>query len=151
MVDENQLNHFIDTHFNQLANSKDLELSLLKELSAEAHLNLIQDNSVSYDEPLIRFVDHIIKHALQLSASDIHIEPYEKICRIRYRQDGILYEVADIPINLASRLATRLKVMAKLIFLNDDCRMMGGFNFIKSIFGLTPALLYLGRKLFYGF
>ena len=48
------------------------------------------------------------------SASDIHIEPYEKHCRIRYRQDGMLYTITEIPSNLAERLITRLKVISKL-------------------------------------
>lgn len=89
-----------------------LELSLAKELDAEPIV--LKENSTNYEEPLIRFVDIIIQNALQKSASDIHIEPYKTICRIRYRQDGILYEIAEIPGKLASRLVTRLKVMAQL-------------------------------------
>lgn len=113
VVKEDQLQHFIDTHY-PLTTNKNLTLSLLNEIDVEEETRSVQENAVTYDEPLIRFVDHLIQHALQQAASDIHIEPYENTCRIRYRQDGILYEVAKIPIHLASRLVTRLKVMAKL-------------------------------------
>lgn len=97
-----------------VAIKKNLQTSLLNAILIEEERFAIQENTVAYDEPLIRFVDHLIQHALQESASDIHIEPYEQICRIRYRQDGLLYEMAEIPINLVARLVTRLKVMAKL-------------------------------------
>lgn len=113
LVEHGQLTQFIDKHF-VIKNQKNLRLNLLKDLDLEENANTIQENSVNYDEPLIQFVDHIIQHAIQQSTSDIHIEPYETLCRIRYRQDGILYEMAEIPINLATRLVTRLKVMAKL-------------------------------------
>jgi type IV pilus assembly protein PilB len=75
---------------------------------------LIRENSSHYDEPLIKFVDNILLHALQKSASDIHIEPYESHCRIRYRLQGILYTITEINSTLATRLITRLKVMAQL-------------------------------------
>ena len=67
-----------------------------------------------YEEPLIQFVDHMIHHAHQQGASDIHIEPQENTIRLRYRQDGLLYEVAQIQPHWALRIITRLKVMADL-------------------------------------
>lgn len=89
-------------------------LTIPNELSFEENISIIQENAAQYEEPLILFVDNMLQHAIQASASDIHIEPYEKTYRIRYRQDGILHEVTEIPIQLATRLITRLKVMAKL-------------------------------------
>lgn len=89
-------------------------LAVPDELFFEESLNIIQENSTQYDEPLISFTDSIIQHGIQANASDIHIEPYEKSCRIRYRHDGILHEIAEIPTPLATRLVIRLKVMAKL-------------------------------------
>lgn len=66
------------------------------------------------DAPIVRFVNKILLDAIKIGASDIHFEPYEKAYRIRYRADGILKEVARPPINLASRLAARLKVMSQM-------------------------------------
>lgn len=122
-------------------------LGLLKDLSVEENLNLIQENIVNYDEPLIRFVDHIIQQALQQGASDIHIEPFEKICRIRYRQDGLLYEIADMPINLSGRLVTRLKVMAKLDISERRIPQDGRFalNHIDIRMSTCPTLF--GEKI----
>jgi len=66
------------------------------------------------DAPVVRFVNKILVDAIKKGASDIHFEPYEKAYRVRYRQDGILYEVASPPHNLAPRITARLKVMARL-------------------------------------
>ena len=66
------------------------------------------------DAPVVRFVNKILLDAIKLGASDIHFEPYEKNFRIRYRQDGMLHEVASPPVNIASRLTARLKVMSRM-------------------------------------
>ena len=60
------------------------------------------------------YINKILLDAIKKGASDLHFEPYEKTYRIRFRIDGILSEVATPPISLASRMAARLKVMAKL-------------------------------------
>ncbi|OGT38870.1 MAG: hypothetical protein A3F12_02720 [Gammaproteobacteria bacterium RIFCSPHIGHO2_12_FULL_38_14] len=66
------------------------------------------------DEPVINFVDHLLQEAIQKNISDIHIEPYEQHCRIRFRQNGLLHEVTKIPIHLAERIIVRLKILANL-------------------------------------
>lgn len=66
------------------------------------------------DAPVVRFVNKIILDAVQKGASDLHFEPYEKFYRIRFRQDGILVDVANPPITLASRITARLKIMSSL-------------------------------------
>ncbi|MGY4490672.1 type IV-A pilus assembly ATPase PilB [Pseudomonas sp. TE3610] len=68
----------------------------------------------SDDAPVVRFVNKMLLDAIRGGASDLHFEPYEKIYRVRVRTDGILREVAKPPINLAGRIAARLKVMASL-------------------------------------
>jgi len=65
------------------------------------------------DAPVVRFVNKVLLDAIKKGASDIHFEPYEKYYRVRFRQDGILYEIASPPINLAMRLAARIKVMSR--------------------------------------
>ena len=69
-----------------------------------------QDNDVD-DAPVVKFVNKIILDAINKGASDIHFEQYEKKYRIRYRIDGILYETASPPPNLASRIVARIKIM----------------------------------------
>ena len=66
------------------------------------------------DAPIVRFVNKIMLDAIRKSASDIHFEPYEKYYRIRLRIDGVLREVAQPPVQLATKLAARLKVMSRL-------------------------------------
>lgn len=75
-------------------------------LQGMAHLN--------DEEPIVKFVNRILLDAITLGASDIHFEPYEQTFRIRYRQDGLLHEVASPPLHLATRIVTRIKVMANL-------------------------------------
>ncbi len=67
------------------------------------------------EAPIVRFVNKVLLDAIQKKVSDIHIEPYEKVCRVRFRQDGILQEYPQqVPITLASRLVARIKVMSKM-------------------------------------
>ncbi|MCC8992404.1 MAG: type IV-A pilus assembly ATPase PilB [Candidatus Contendobacter sp.] len=66
------------------------------------------------DAPVVRFINQVILQAINRGASDIHFEPYEKIYRVRFRQDGMLDEVYKPPVTMAPRLAARLKIMAQL-------------------------------------
>jgi len=66
------------------------------------------------DTPVVRFVNKVLIDAINKGASDIHFEPYEKQYRVRFRQDGVLREVAAPPVNLGPKLAARLKVMSRL-------------------------------------
>ncbi len=66
------------------------------------------------DTPVVRFVNKVLLDAINKGASDIHIEPYEHKFRVRFRQDGILNEVANPPVNLATRVVARLKVMSRM-------------------------------------
>ncbi|CDZ78330.1 Type II traffic warden ATPase [Legionella massiliensis] len=67
-----------------------------------------------YDTTVVKYLNQILNTAIQQGASDIHFEPYEQEYRIRYRQDGLLIEVAQPPLSLANRISSRLKVMANL-------------------------------------
>ncbi len=74
-----------------------------------------EDGVSEADEaPIVRFINKILLDAIRGGASDIHFEPYEKAYRVRFRTDGILQEVAKPPVNLATRLAARLKVMSRM-------------------------------------
>ena len=66
------------------------------------------------DKPIVRFVNKILLDAINRGASDIHIEPYERTYRVRFRTDGVLQEVAAPPIALAARIAARVKILARL-------------------------------------
>jgi len=66
------------------------------------------------DAPVVKFVNKLLLDCMKKEASDIHIEPYEKFCRVRLRIDGVLIEVAKPPLALANKIAARIKVMARL-------------------------------------
>jgi type IV pilus assembly protein PilB len=66
------------------------------------------------DAPVIKLVNLILKDAIGKRASDIHIEPYEKDFRVRFRIDGVMYEVMKPPIKLKSAIISRVKIMAQL-------------------------------------
>lgn len=71
-------------------------------------------NSDIDDAPIVRFVNKILLDSIKRGVSDIHLEPFEKKFRIRFRADGILSEVASPPVGIASRIISRLKVMSKM-------------------------------------
>jgi type IV pilus assembly protein PilB len=68
----------------------------------------------SEDAPVVKLVNLILTDAVKKAASDIHIEPYEKTFRVRYRIDGVLYEVMKPPMKLKNAITSRLKIMSEL-------------------------------------
>jgi type IV pilus assembly protein PilB len=66
------------------------------------------------DAPIVRFINKVMLDAIKRGASDIHFEPYERSYRIRFRLDGVLKEIATPPVQLAIKMAARLKVMSRL-------------------------------------
>lgn len=66
------------------------------------------------DAPIVRYVNKVLFDAVQRKASDIHLEPFEKKFRVRYRIDGVLHEVASPPQSQAMRITSRVKVMSKM-------------------------------------
>src|SRR6202521_83518 len=92
-----------------LGGADDVEvLEELQEISAEA---LFKQGE---DAPVVRLVNVVLMSAIQKGASDIHIEPYEKELRVRYRIDGILYNIMAPPMKYRDAIASRIKIMSKL-------------------------------------
>ncbi len=121
LVDEKLLsdaiNKYIESVDEPLAGFDDLEDGL-EDLDIEAvdeEGDAGGDAGGDIDEtPIVRFVNKVLVDAIKSGASDIHFEPYEKAYRVRFRTDGILHEVTRPPMNLAGRLAARLKVMSQM-------------------------------------
>jgi type IV pilus assembly protein PilB len=73
------------------------------------------DNSQEVDDaPVVKFLNKMLLDAINIGASDLHFEPYEKFYRIRYRVDGLLREVAQPPLAIKDKLASRIKVISSL-------------------------------------
>src|SRR4029078_957668 len=85
------------------------------EFGAEGEeLNLMDPGKASGDAPVVRLVNMILLNAIKKGASDIHVEPYEKKLRIRYRIDGVLIDEMAPPLKLKNAIASRLKIMSQL-------------------------------------
>jgi len=91
-----------------------VEEAALEVLEEEEDLD-VADLAESADEaPVVRLVNLILTDALKRAASDIHVEPYEKSYRVRFRIDGVLYEIMNPPMKLRDAICSRLKILAKL-------------------------------------
>ncbi|MBB3213751.1 type IV pilus assembly protein PilB [Herbaspirillum sp. Sphag1AN] len=66
------------------------------------------------DAPAVRYLQKILLDAIRLGASDLHLEPFEHGCRLRFRIDGALRDIAEPPLSLRDKLASRIKVLARL-------------------------------------
>ena len=101
-------------------------LEELQEISAEA---LAKQGE---EAPVVRLVNVVLMSAIQKGASDIHIEPYEKELRVRYRIDGILYNIMSPPMKFRDAISSRIKIMSKLDIaekrLPQDGRIKIRFN-----------------------
>src|SRR5581483_10324567 len=127
LASESQIREGIDRHYG---NTKDIELKKVfqdmpdpqeeeqdnlqivgedqQEMDAEALKNQ------SEEAPIIRLVNFILVDSLRSGASDVHIEPFEKELRVRFRVDGMLKTVMNPPVKLKDALTSRIKIMAKL-------------------------------------
>lgn len=104
------------------------------------------------ETPIVRFVNGILTTAIKSGASDIHFEPYEKKYRVRTRIDGILHEIKTAPINLAGRIAARLKVLSRLNIAErrvpQDGRMRLKLSKTKTIdFRVNTCPTLFGEKI----
>ncbi|MDQ3804653.1 MAG: type IV-A pilus assembly ATPase PilB [Acidobacteriota bacterium] len=86
----------------------------LEVIDEDDEIDLSNLTRMSEDAPVVRLVNVLLADALQRGASDIHVEPYEREMRIRFRIDGVLYDVMHPPMRLRDALISRIKIMAKL-------------------------------------
>ncbi len=96
---------------------------MLGSLRDEVDVDLIQDaaemdmsslEDAAEQAPVVKLVNLILMDAIRKQASDIHVEPYEKVMRVRFRIDGVLYEVMRPPLHLKNALISRIKIMSRL-------------------------------------
>ena len=92
--------------------TEDVDLSGIEVTDGEAQPDVVTEEVD--DAPVVKYVTKILLDAIQGGASDIHFEPFEKFYRIRYRTDGILYDVAQPPLAIKDKLVSRIKVVSRL-------------------------------------
>jgi type IV pilus assembly protein PilB len=108
----------IDRHYNNDANFDEVLSQLGNEnvelVQDEDDVDLTELEKATEEAPVVKLVNAILTDAIRKRASDIHIEPYEKVLRVRFRVDGVLYEMMQPPLRLKNAITSRLKVMAAL-------------------------------------
>jgi type IV pilus assembly protein PilB len=116
---ETSIKNAINKHYDSAGMVEDImkdfddkDIEALKE--GEDNVNLAELGQAAEDAPVVKLVNLILTDAIKKGASDIHIEPYEKTFRVRYRIDGVLYEVMQPPTRLRAAITSRVKIMAQL-------------------------------------
>ncbi len=102
-----------ETLQNVMASLEDAGMEVMEEQD-DLNLNIGELKQAVEEAPVIKLVNLILAEAIKRGASDIHAEPYEKAFRIRFRIDGILYEVMSPPMSMKNAIISRLKIMADL-------------------------------------
>jgi type IV pilus assembly protein PilB len=109
-LSDSDLNVSLDKFkFEPAVNGEELEI-----VDENEEIDLAALAQASEDAPVVRLVNVLLVDSLRRGASDIHVEPYEKDFRIRFRIDGILYDVMHPPMKMRDALLSRLKIMSKL-------------------------------------
>jgi len=90
--------------------ASDLEVVDTSEAELDEHMLTTETEAA----PVVKLVNLILLDAIKRGASDIHLEPYEKVLRVRYRIDGVLHEIMRPPIKLRDAIVSRLKILARL-------------------------------------
>ena len=92
----------------------DFEAEDVQVVETEDEVNLSELEKATEDAPVVKLVNAIMADAIKKGASDIHIEPYEKTFRVRFRIDGVLYEIMKPPPKLKNAITSRVKIMADM-------------------------------------
>lgn len=154
IVDAEKLNIFVDSledsKHSDIFEDADSDILDLEVDSGERKADKEDDDSES--APVVKFVNLILTDAIKKGASDIHFEPYPEKYRVRFRIDGILYEVAQPPLAFANKIASRLKVMSMLDIAErrvpQDGRFRINLSKTKSIdFRVNTCPVVSGEKI----
>ena len=114
----------------------------LEVLDEEEDLDLATLEEESEQAPVVKLVNIILTDAIKRGASDIHIEPYEKEYRVRYRIDGLLYEMMHPPLKLKEAMTSRVKILAKLDIAEKRLPQDGRIKIKTKISGKVKDLDY---------
>ncbi len=116
---ETSIKNAINKHYDSagmvddiMKNFDDKDVEALRD--GDDSVNVAELGQAAEEAPVVKLVNLILTDAIKKGASDIHIEPYEKSFRVRYRIDGVLYEVMQPPTRLKAAITSRVKIMAQL-------------------------------------
>jgi len=117
IADENAIQRGLTKHYGEEGLRKPSLKGAVEELKKQAQsgsLDLEDKAAMAHAAPVVKLLNYILYQAIKDRASDVHLEPFEDEFKVRYRVDGVLYEMEPPPIALAIPLVTRVKVMANL-------------------------------------
>jgi len=118
IVSENDLDHMLDKYFGY----SELDSNAIREIldiEEDDHLSIYDDQS-SFSEleindaPIIKVVNSLMHKAIIMKASDIHIEPLQDMVKVRFRKDGVLIDITNLPRAFSSLIASRIKIIGKM-------------------------------------
>ena len=128
----------------------DVELVEGDEEAAASKVDVFELKESADEAPVVRLINMILVDAIRRGASDIHLEPYEKVFRVRFRVDGVLYEIMTPPKRLEAALTSRVKIMASLDIaerrLPQDGRIKLRFNQREIDFRVSTLPTIFGEK-----
>jgi type IV pilus assembly protein PilB len=152
----------LDQHYGLPDTMKDIAGTISAqeiEIAGEGELTLAKLQAMAEDAPVIKIVNLILMQSVDEGASDIHIEPYEREVRLRYRVDGILHQVSSPPKRTHPAIVSRIKIMAELDIaerrLPQDGRIMIRIrekeidlrvSIIPTVFGEKVVMRILDRS-----
>jgi len=116
---ESEIRKALETYYDTGQHMEDMLDELgeddLEAIGAEtSELDVSDVAKMAEEAPVVKLVNWLMREAIQKGASDIHVEPYEKVFRVRFRIDGSLYEFYKPPLKLKAPVVSRLKIMARL-------------------------------------
>jgi len=118
------------------------EAEALEVLDEEEELDITALEAATEEAPVVKLVNIILTDSIKKTASDIHIEPYEKDFRVRFRIDGVLYEIMHPPMKLKDAITSRLKIMAKLDISEKRLPQDGRIKVKMKLQGKTKEMDY---------
>jgi type IV pilus assembly protein PilB len=132
--------------------TEDVDLSGMELTDGESAADSAIATEEVDDAPVVKYVQKILLDAINGGASDIHFEPFEKFYRIRYRTDGVLYDVAQPPLAIKEKIASRIKVVSRLDIsekrVPQDGRMKMVLSKTKAIdFRVSTLPTLFGEKI----
>jgi len=134
---------------SEMEGASDVELVEGEEESL-AKIDVFELKESADEAPVVRLINMILVDAIRRGASDIHLEPYEKVFRVRFRVDGVLHEIMTPPKRLEAALTSRVKIMASLDIaerrLPQDGRIKLRFNQREIDFRVSTLPTIFGEK-----
>ena len=153
IVEHQKLEQLIEQNFAEADTFEFSEDDIDLDLEQEDLSQKDDDADEQQEEaPIVKYINKLLIDAIRMGASDLHFEPYEKSYRVRYRVDGVLRQIATPPLQLATRLASRLKVMSQMDIsekrLPQDGRIKLKLSKTKAIdFRVNSLPTLFGEKL----